>query len=78
MVMDGTLRTTLFSQVYTAACENFFLQARGCSNMYSRDALKEAGPKPGGFRCALDEESADALFYGLTLDGKVVWASRDE
>ncbi|KAF9787403.1 hypothetical protein BJ322DRAFT_1107468 [Thelephora terrestris] len=38
------------------------------------EALKDAKPKPGGFRCALDRESADYLFFELSLDGKVVWA----
>lgn len=77
--MDGMLHTMPFSQVYTLACKyifSYYIQHR--SNVRSREELKEAGPKPGGFRCVLEEESADILFYSLTLDGKVVWASRDE
>jgi len=48
------------------------------SNVHSRETLKAAGPKPGGFRCALDKESADALFHELVLDGKVFWVNKDE
>jgi hypothetical protein len=29
---------------------------------------------PGGFRCATDKESADALFHELTLGGNVAFA----
>lgn len=77
--MGGTLHTTLFSLVYTAACECIFsLQLERYSNIHSRSALREAGPKKGGFQCALDKESADALFYKLTLDESVVWVKTGE
>ncbi|KAF9789421.1 hypothetical protein BJ322DRAFT_1105268 [Thelephora terrestris] len=38
------------------------------------EALKNAAPKPGGFWCAIDKESADLLFLKLSLGGEVVWA----
>ena len=48
------------------------------SDVGSREALKEAGPTPGGFRCAPDKFSADLLFPELTFGGKVIWLSRDK
>ena len=69
----------LRSQEYTLVCEytipyyhfNFdFVLTR----FEPREALKKADPRPGGFQCAIDKESADLLFHGLTFDGKVVWA----
>ena len=48
------------------------------SNIRSREELKEAQPKPGGFWCALEKEMADMLFYKLALNGKVVWVSKDK
>jgi hypothetical protein len=39
--------------------------------------LKEAKPKPGGFQCAFDKESADLSFFELTLNGSVVWVREE-
>ena len=79
VLMDGTLHITQFSQVYTVACECISsLDIQHRSNPHFREALKAAGPKPGGFQCMLDKESADTLFHELTFSGRVLWASGDE
>ena len=41
--------------------------------MHSRDELREAGPIPGGFQCALNKASADQLFHDLSVNGAIVW-----
>ena len=61
------------------ACECTILsKVRHYSDVHPREALKRAGPQPGGIQCALDKESAHLLFHELTLGGKVTWASKDE
>ena len=78
MVTGGLLHTTRFSQVYTMECKFILLSRRldGTPDIYPREALKRAGPKPGGFRCVLGKESADVIFHKMTLDGAVAWAER--
>lgn len=81
MLADGLLPTTPFSQECTPAGEYSFSCYTAPDTALThtpREELKEAGPRPGGFRCVLEKESADILFYSLTLDGKIVWASGDE
>lgn len=43
-----------------------------------RNVLKKVGPKPGGFRCAVDEESANGIFHDFAINSIVVWAGVEE
>lgn len=46
--------------------------------MYSRKALKEAGPRPGGFKCAPNEDAAHNLFLHLAMNDMVIWTGEEE
>jgi len=45
--------------------------------LHFRKALKEAGPKPGGFQCVAEEEAANHIFYHFAMNDMITWAGRE-
>lgn len=73
--MGGMLPTTPFSQGYTMDREYTVFVIIQHSNIRSRKALKKARPTPGGFECAVDEETANNLFHHFAVNDLITWAT---
>ena len=48
------------------------------THAHPRNTFKGAGAKPGGFQCAVNEESANNLFHYYATNGMITWASAEE